>query len=80
MQSQDIIYDLKGLSDYCPGLTVSALRGYIKSGKLPCYKMKGKILIRKSEFDRWLEDYRFNRKQDIKTVAHEALTQIKAKV
>jgi len=80
MQTSDIIYDLRGLSAYCPALKVSTLRDYIKSGDLPCFKVKGKILIRKSEFDAWLEGYRVNRKQKIKTIVDDVMASIKEEV
>jgi len=38
--------------------------------------LKGKILIRKSEFDVWLEEYRVNRKQDLNNVVDEVLTSL----
>ncbi len=61
---KDGYFDLKGLEVYS-ALKVPTLRDYIKSGDLPCFKLKGKILIRKSEFDTWLEGYRLNKKQDL---------------
>jgi excisionase family DNA binding protein len=77
MKSHDIIYDLRGLSGYCPALKIPTLRSYIRSGQLPHYKLKGKILIRKSEFDAWLEAFRVNKKQDLVAIAKEALEKIK---
>lgn len=77
MKTLDVIFDLKGLSGYCPALKVPTLRDYIKSGELPCFKVKGKILIRKSEFDAWLEGYRINRKQDINDIVEGVLNDLK---
>ena len=51
---KDQLFDLKGLSVYS-ALAVPTLRDYIKTGSLPCFKVKGKILVKRSEFDRWLE-------------------------
>ena len=76
MQNSDVIYDLRGLSAYC-ALKVPTLRDYIKSGELPCFKVKGKILIRKSEFDSWLEKYRLNRQQEINTIVNDIMASIK---
>ena len=52
---KDGYFDLKGLSQYST-LGVSTLRDHIRSGSLPSFKVKGKILVRKSEFDNWLEE------------------------
>jgi len=75
---KDQYFDLRGLSVYS-ALGVSTLRDYIRSGKLPAFKVKGKVLIRKSEFDRWMEAQRINRKADIARIADEALKSLKTK-
>ena len=54
---KDQFFDLRGLSAYS-SLGVSTLRDYIRRGKLPYLKMRGKILVRKSEFDKWTEKFR----------------------
>ena len=74
---KDQYFDLKGLEAYS-ALKVPTLRDHIKSGDLPCFKVKGKILIRKSEFDAWLEGYRINRKQDIKNIVDDVLNSLKS--
>ncbi|MBW1916291.1 MAG: helix-turn-helix domain-containing protein [Deltaproteobacteria bacterium] len=56
--------DLKGLSAYA-AMSVGSLRDYIRSDALPCFKIKGKLLIKRSEFDQWIEKYRIHRSQDI---------------
>ena len=76
---KDQYFDLKGLASYS-ALKVPTLRDYIKSGDLPCFKVKGKILIRKSEFDGWLEQYRLNRKQQINAIVDDIMSTIKGKV
>jgi excisionase family DNA binding protein len=53
--SQDQFLDLKALSEYSC-LSVRTLRNYL--GKLPHYRVGGKLLIRKSEFDRFMDKYR----------------------
>ena len=53
--SQDQFFDLKTLSQYSC-LSVRTLRNYL--GKLPHYRVGGKLLIRKSEFDRFMDKYR----------------------
>ena len=77
METPEIIYDLRGLNAYCPALKVPTLRDYIKSGELPCYKVKGKILIRKSEFDHFLEKYRLNKKQDLNNIIDGVMDSLK---
>jgi excisionase family DNA binding protein len=74
---KDQYFDLKGLEAYS-ALRVPTLRDYIKSGDLPCFKVKGKILIRKSEFDAWLENYRVNRKQDLNNVVDNVMSSLKS--
>jgi len=64
---KDQFFDLRGLSAYS-ALAVSTLRDHIKSGSLPCFKVKGKILVKKSEFDVWLEGFRLNKKQDLQAI------------
>jgi len=77
MNTPDIIYDLKGLSGYC-SLKIPTLRDYIKSGDLPCFKVKGKILVKRSEFDNWLEGYRVNKKQDLNTIVDGVMESLKS--
>jgi len=52
---KDQYFDLRGLSAYS-SLGVGTIRDHIRSGSLPSFKVKGKILVRKSEFDSWLEE------------------------
>ena len=72
---EDKYFDLKGLSVYS-AVSVGSLRDYVKTG-LPHFKLKGKILIRKSEFDAWLERYRVNRSHDINNIANEVMDSLK---
>ena len=57
---EDQYFDLKGLSAYS-SLGLSTLRTMIREHGLPHFRVclnqgqVGKILIRKSEFDRWIE-------------------------
>ncbi len=78
MNTPDVIYDLKGLSGYC-SLKIPTLRDYIKAGELPHYKLKGKILIRKSDFDNWLETFRVNKKQELNNIVNEILENLKTR-
>lgn len=72
---KDQYFDLKGLEAYS-SIKVPTLRDYIKSGDLPCFKLKGKILIRKSEFDAWIEEFRHNRKKELNRIVDEVLTSL----
>ncbi len=73
---KDQYFDLKGLSTYC-ALAVSTLRDHIRSGSLPCFKVKGKILVKQSEFNAWLEGYRFNKKQDLSNIVNGVIEGLK---
>ncbi len=54
----DRYFSLKALSDYS-GLSVRTLRKAFKDPlhPLPHYRLRGKILVRKSEFDRWMQQF-----------------------
>jgi excisionase family DNA binding protein len=71
---KDQYFDLEGLSTYS-ALKVPTLREYIKKKKLPCFKIKGKILIRKSEFDSWLEKFRV--KDRIDDIVNDVMSDLK---
>ena len=71
---RDQYFDLEGLSTYS-ALRVPTLREYIKGKRLPAFKVKGKILIRRSEFDAWLEKFRVKDKVD--TIINEVMSDLK---
>ncbi len=64
--------DLRGLSEYS-SLGIPTLREYLKSGSLSYFKLKGKILVRVSEFEDWLEGYRVNKKEDLNHLVDDVL-------
>ena len=72
----DQYFDLKGLSRYS-ALGVPTLRDHIRGGDLPCFKVKGKILVKKSEFDGWIEGYRLNKKQNLNDLVNEVIETLK---
>jgi hypothetical protein len=72
----DQFFDLKGLEAYS-ALKVPTLRDHIRAGDLPCFKVKGKILIRRSEFDAWIEGYRLNKKQNLNNLVDDVLKDLK---
>ncbi|RZB38008.1 MAG: hypothetical protein SRB2_00354 [Desulfobacteraceae bacterium Eth-SRB2] len=68
-------FDLRGLSAYS-AVSVGSLRDYVKTG-LPHFKLKGKILVKRSEFDAWLERYRVNRSQDLDNIVDVVMDSLK---
>jgi len=74
---KDQYFDLKGLSVYS-SLGVGTLRDYLKSGGLSYFKLRGKILIKRSEFDTWLERYRINQSQELNKIVDEVLSSMKS--
>ena len=74
---KDQIFDLKGLSAYS-ALGVGTLRNYLKSDSLPYFKIRGKILVKRSEFDAWLEGYRVNKKQDLCHLVDDVINSLKS--
>ena len=58
---RDEYMDLKCLSKYC-GLSVRTLRQDLKDlvHRLPSFRLRpgGKIWVRRSDFDRWMEQFR----------------------
>jgi len=73
----DRYLDLKGLSDYS-SLSVRTLRDYIsdEDDPLPSFCIRRKILVKKSEFDRWLSKHRAEPGK-ISTIAAEVLKEFK---
>lgn len=55
----DALLPLAGLSRYA-GLSVRTLRTYLtdRTRPLPHYRVGGKILVRRSEFDAWVSQFR----------------------
>lgn len=76
LSDTDRFLDLKRLSQYS-SLGIPTLRDYIRSDALPCFKVKGKILIKQSEFDTWLERYRVNQSQDLNSIVDEVMDSLK---
>ncbi len=63
LEDQDRYLDLCALSAYS-SLSVRTLREYLSDANdpLPAFCIRRKILVRKSEFDRWVSRYRINTK------------------
>jgi hypothetical protein len=58
-KSRDAYLPLKILAGYA-GLSVRTLRTYLAHPvhPLPCYRIGGKVLVRRSEFDQWAGQFR----------------------
>lgn len=63
---------LRELARYA-GLSVNCLRGHLKASALPHYKLAGKILVRRSEFDAWMMRFRQVENADLSAMADELL-------
>jgi len=70
----DPYLSLRELSKYC-GLSDRTLRSYIKepTHPLPCYHVGGKILVRRSEFDRWIESFRRRDGEDLNAIVQQVM-------
>ena len=70
----DPFLSLKALAAYS-GLSVRTLRDYLANPlrPLPCYRVGGKILVRRSEFDAWMVRHRQVGHPDVDRIVSEAL-------
>ena len=63
--------DVRGLAAYS-SLAVPSLRDYIRRDNLPCFKVRGKVLVRRSEFEDWLESFRVKTGDELSKIVDEA--------
>ena len=68
--------DLKKLSAYA-SMGVSTLRERLREGKLPFYKLRGKILVRKTDFDEYMQSYRVDKREDLEDIVNDAIEGLK---
>lgn len=70
----DPFLPLRTLAAYS-GLSVRKLRGYLTDPvhPLPCYRIGGKILVRRSEFDAWAASYRQVGQPDVDRIVADVL-------
>lgn len=69
----DPFMSLRALSTYS-GLSVRNLRGHLNaSPALPHYRVGGKILVRRSEFDAWMGRFRVDRSVDVDAIVREVV-------
>jgi len=73
---KDQYFDLRGLRLYS-SICISTLRDHIKRDKLPAFTVRGKILVRRSEFDQWMNRFRTNKGQDVSRIADEVIARLK---
>lgn len=66
----DCYFDLRGLAAYS-SLGTSTIRDYIKREALPCFKVRGKLLFKRSEVDQWLESFRVKDNEQIDRIVDE---------
>jgi hypothetical protein len=70
----DPFLSLRALAGYS-GLSVRKLRDFLEQPQhpLPCYRVCGKILVRRSEFDAWMAAYRHQGRRDVDTIVSDVL-------
>jgi predicted DNA-binding transcriptional regulator AlpA len=70
----DPFLSLRALATYS-GLGVRTLRDHLSdlTHPLPCYRVGGKILVRRSEFDTWIARHRQVGRGDVDRVVADAL-------
>jgi hypothetical protein len=74
----DPLLDLRALTRYST-LSVRTLMRHLQDLEhpLPHYKVRGKILVRRSEFDRWMEGFRRRPQQDVPGLVDEVLAKFR---
>jgi hypothetical protein len=73
----DPYLSLRALSAYS-GLSVRKLREYLvhASTPLPCFRLGGKVLVRRSEFDAWIAGFRQRGRADLDEIVADALREL----
>ena len=74
----DCYLGLKRLSE-CSDLAIPTLREHLKDirNPLPHFKVKGKILVKKSEFDQWIEPFRVGDSEELNRIVDDALDSLR---
>ncbi|MBI2218772.1 MAG: helix-turn-helix domain-containing protein [Candidatus Rokubacteria bacterium] len=70
----DPFLDLRALAAYSC-ISIRKLRDYLDdtTHPLPCYRVGGKILVRRSEFDAWIGAYRARGRPDVDAIVADVL-------
>jgi excisionase family DNA binding protein len=61
---RDVYFSLERLSTYS-SMSISTLRRYIRKDDFPVYKTRGKVLVKRSDFDAWLQRFRVKKSYDL---------------
>src|SRR5262245_26473264 len=71
----DPFLSLRALATYS-GLSLRKLRDHLAEAAhpLPCYRIGGKILVRRSEFDAWITRYRQVGRVDVDRIVSDVVT------
>jgi excisionase family DNA binding protein len=69
--------DLKKLSVYT-SVAIPTLRERLREGKLPFYKLRGKILVRKSDFDEYMQSYRVDKREGLDELVDDVIEAMKS--
>jgi hypothetical protein len=74
----DPFLPLAALAAYS-SLSVRKLRDYLDdpAHPLPCYRVGGKILVRRSEFDAWIAAYRSRGRADVAAIVNDVLRDLR---
>ena len=74
----DPFLDLRAIAEYS-NLSIRTLARHLGDPEhpLPHYKVRGKILIRRSEFDRWMESFRRRPQQAVPRLVDEVLAKFR---
>jgi hypothetical protein len=75
----DPYLSLTGLAGYS-GLSVRKLRTHLAdvAHPIPCYRVGGKLLVRRSEFDAWIATYRQRGRVDVNRLVDEVVRELSA--
>jgi excisionase family DNA binding protein len=73
---QDRYLDLQRLSEYS-SVAVPTLREHLRRGTLPHFKLRGKILVKRSEFDGWIQQFRVDKRDELEGLVEEAIAAVK---
>lgn len=75
----DPYLSLTGLAGYS-GLSVRKLRTHLAdvAHPIPCYRVGGKILVRRSEFDAWIAAYRQRGRVDVDRLVDDVVREVSA--
>jgi excisionase family DNA binding protein len=73
---QDIYLDLAGLASYS-SLGRTTLRELIQQGEIPAYCPRGKILVKRSDFDEWVSRHRVKPQAEVNQIVRDVMEQLR---